>query len=201
MLDQFLDWLAALPATPTYAVLMLLAAVENVFPPVPADVAVALGAFLAQRGEVSAPLLGVLCWLANQASALGVYLFARTHAGFFRNGAGRRLTPPRAMQAIEEAYARHGVLGIFLTRFLPGVRAAVLPFAAIAGMPALRALAAAGIASAIWYAFLIAAGALLGQNWQAVKALVANVNRVLALLGMLTAAAIAVWLYRKARER
>ena len=56
-MDPFLSWLASLPTLPTYVVLMLLSALENVFPPVPADVAVALGAFLAQRGEVSAPLL------------------------------------------------------------------------------------------------------------------------------------------------
>ena len=44
MLERFLDWLSALPTPLTYAVLALMSALENVFPPVPADVAVALGA-------------------------------------------------------------------------------------------------------------------------------------------------------------
>ena len=61
----------SLPRVPTYLVLMVLSALENVFPPVPADTAVALGAFLARRGEVSVVPLAALCWLANIGSAAG----------------------------------------------------------------------------------------------------------------------------------
>ncbi len=200
MADRLLDWLAGLPAGPTYLVLMLLSAAENVFPPVPADVAVALGAFLAQRGEIHAPLLGVLCWLANTLSAAFVYALARRHEAAFRVGWGRRLLPPDALLAIEQAYRRHGTLGIFLTRFLPGVRAAVLPFAGIAGVPPLQALVPAAAASALWYLFLIEAGVLLGDNWAALKALVESVNRGLALVAALFVAGLVLWL-RRARRR
>lgn len=200
MADRVLDALAALPTLPTYLVLMLLSAVENVFPPVPADVAVALGAFLAQRGELSAPVLGLVCWLANTASAAWVYLLARSHgASFFRDGWGKRLLPPSAMAAVEEAYRRHGVLGIFLTRFLPGVRAAVLPFAGVAGMPMARALVPAAAASAIWYAFLVSAGSLLGRNWEAVKALVGDVNQALGLVAALVTLGAVIWLWRRSK--
>ena len=51
MLERLLDALASLPLVPTYLVLMALSALENVFPPVPADTAVALGAFLARREQ------------------------------------------------------------------------------------------------------------------------------------------------------
>lgn len=200
MADRVLDALAALPTLPTYLVLMLLSAVENVFPPVPADVAVALGGFLAQRGELSAQVLGLVCWLANTASAAWVYLVARSHgASFFRDGWGKRLVPPSAMAAVEEAYRRHGVLGIFLTRFLPGVRAAVLPFAGVAGMPMARALVPAAAASAIWYAFLVSAGSLLGRNWEAVKALVGDVNQALGLVAALVTLGAAIWLWRRSK--
>ena len=77
MLDRFLEWVAQLPEIAVYIVLMALSALENVFPPVPADVAVVLGAFLAQRGLTSAPVLGVLCWLANTVSAAAMFFYAR----------------------------------------------------------------------------------------------------------------------------
>jgi len=198
--DRLLDWLAALPTVPTYLVLMLLSAAENVFPPVPADVAVALGAFLAHRGEILAPLLGVLCWLANTGSAAGVYFAARRHGPAFRVGWGARLVPPQAMAAIEEAYRKHGTLGIFLTRFLPGVRAAVLPFAGVAGVPPWQAIAPAAAASALWYAFLVGAGVVLGDNWSAVQSLVENVNQGLGVLAAIFAVAVAVWLRRRSRR-
>lgn len=202
MLERLLDALASLPLVPTYLVLMALSALENVFPPVPADTAVALGAFLARRGEVSVVPLAALCWLSNLASAAGTYVFARRHGrGFFRDGWGRKLMPPEVLAALEEAYGRWGTAGIFLSRFLPGVRAAVMPFAGVAGLSPSRALLPAAAASAIWYAFLAVAGYALAQNWEAVKAFVADTNRALAIAAVVLGTAAVAWLWRRSRRR
>jgi membrane protein DedA with SNARE-associated domain len=201
VLERLLDALASLPLVPTYLVLMALSALENVFPPVPADTAVALGAFLARRGEVSVVPLAALCWLANLASAAGTYLVGRRHGrGFFRDGWGRKLMPPEVLAALEEAYARWGMSAVFLSRFLPGLRAAVPPFAGVAGLPPARALVPAAIASAIWYAFLAFAGYEVAENWDAVKGLVAGTNRVLGIAALLLAAIALVWLRRRSRR-
>ncbi len=201
MLERLLDALASLPLVPTYLVLMALSALENVFPPVPADTAVALGAFLARRGEVSVVPLAVLCWLANVGSAAGTYVLARRHGrGFFRDGWGRKVMPPEVLAALEEAYERWGVAGIFLSRFLPGLRAAVTPFAGVAGLPPARALVPAAAASAIWYAFLAFAGYELARNWDAVKSLVGDTNRALGIVAVVVAVAGALWLRRRSRR-
>jgi membrane protein DedA with SNARE-associated domain len=201
VLDAFLDWLTRLPAFPTYLVLMALSALENVFPPVPADVAVVLGAFLARRSDVSVVPLGVLCWLANTASSIGMYRFARSHgAVFFRHGWGSKLMPPSVMRALEEAYRRYGVAGIFVSRFLPGVRAAVTPFAGVVGMPATRALVPAALASAIWYALLSAAGYTIAENWAAAKVLLGDANRVLGIVAIVAVLGAAVWVWRRTRR-
>jgi membrane protein DedA with SNARE-associated domain len=202
VLDGFLDWLARLPAPATYAVLMLLSALENVFPPVPADVAVALGAFLARRGEVDASLLGLLCWLANSASSTAMYFVGRIHGPhFFASGWPRALLPPEAMRALHDAYERHGVFGIFVSRFLPGIRAAVTPFAGVAGMSPLRALLPAVLASGIWYAALTAAGVALGLQWQAIRALVERVTGALGVVGLVVAVVAVAWLWRVRHRR
>jgi membrane protein DedA with SNARE-associated domain len=200
VLERLLDALASLPLVPTYLVLMALSALENVFPPVPADTAVALGAFLARRGELSVVPLALLCWLANLASAAGTYLVGRRHGrGFFRDGWGRKVMPPRVLAALEEAYARWGTGGIFVSRFLPGLRAAVPPFAGVAGLPPLRALLPAAVASAIWYAFLATAGYQLADNWDAVKALLADANRALGVAALVVTVVAGAWLWRRAR--
>ncbi len=200
--EGFLGWVGGLPRVAVYAVLIVLSAVENVFPPVPADVAVVFGAFLGRQGTVSAPLLGVLCWLANTASAAWMYFYARRHGRrFFETGWPRKLMPPRSIAALETAYARHGVYGIFLCRFLPGVRAAVTPFAGIAGMPPARALVPAATASAIWYAFLVSAGYVVGQNWTRAQALLIEANHVLALITVAAVVVIAAWIWRARGKR
>jgi membrane protein DedA with SNARE-associated domain len=201
VLERLLDALASLPLVPTYLVLMALSALENVFPPVPADTAVALGAFLARRGEISVVPLAILCWAANLASAAGTYALGRRHGrGFFRDSWGRKLMPPEVLAALEEAYDRWGTAGIFLSRFLPGLRAAVPPFAGVAGLSPARALAPAAAASAIWYAFLAFAGYALAQNWAAVKALVADTSRALGIVTLVVAVGLVAWFWHRSRR-
>jgi membrane protein DedA with SNARE-associated domain len=201
VLDRFLDWLLQLPPAPTYAVLSLLSALENVFPPVPADVAVALGAFLSQQGRVNAWLLCLLCWSANQVSAVLVYLFARAKGpAFFAEGIGRRLLPPATQAVLKRASERYGVVGIFFSRFLPGLRAGVLPFAGAMGVPPLPALGAAGAASALWYVFLVQVGVALGKSLPAVRRFVNDANSLLGLVALVVTAAIAFWLFRHSRQ-
>lgn len=200
--ERFLEWVAGQSGPVIYAILALLSAVENVFPPVPADVAVVLGAFLSHRGLTSAPVVGILCWLANTASSAGMYFYARRHGRrFFEEGWGRRLVTPRTMRALESAYARHGTYGIFVTRFLPGLRAGVTPFAGVVGLSPGRVLVPSATASAIWYAFLVAAGAALGQNFEAAIGLINRANRVLALVTVVVVMLGALWLWRHYRRR
>lgn len=201
MVDRFLDWVLHLPPGPTYAVLAALAALENVFPPVPADVALALGAFLASRDEVRAWPLGLLCWAANQVSALGVFFLARAKGeAFFAKGLGHRLVPPPVLLALRQASDRYGVFAVFVSRFLPGLRAGVLPFAGAMGMPPVRALLPAALASALWYTFLVEAGLAFGKSLPAVRRLVEDTNRVLGIVALLLTALLAVWVWRRTRR-
>ncbi len=201
MTENLLGWLVEIPAWASAAVLMLLSAVENIFPPIPADVAVALGAFLAQRAGRSALLLGTLCWLANCASAAGIYAVARALGpAFLERGLGRRIVPPVALAAIRAAYERHGALGIFLSRFLPGFRAGVLPFAGVVGLKPLRALVPAMAASAIWYAAIVSAATLLGLSWPALRALLERTNALLGAIALGVVALLAWWLWRRGRR-
>jgi membrane-associated protein len=200
VVEAFLDWVARLPGVAVYGVLAVLSAVENVFPPVPADVAVVLGGFLAHRGVTTAWLLGVLCWLANTLTSAAMYFYARSRGPrMFEAGWPRRLMPPESLAALGRAYARHGMLGIFLSRFLPGVRAAVTPFAGVVGMGPWRALGPAFAASALWYGFLVTVGSALGYNWQRARAIVDDTSRGLGLLALGVTAAFAWWLWRRRR--
>jgi membrane protein DedA with SNARE-associated domain len=155
---------------------------------VPADSAVALGAFLAgQGGSVSMVGVFLATWIPNVSSAVGTYWVARTVGRTFAESrAGRRLLHPRAIRAIEQAYQRHHLWGIFASRFLPGYRAVVPPFAGLAGIGAVRALAPVVVASGIWYGFLVWLAHHVGRNWYAVS------HALLHLSWWLTGAALVV---------
>ena len=198
-MDAFLDFVLRQDPLIVILVLMLLSALENVFPPVPADVAAALGAFWAVRAGIPPALVGMLCFIANQASAVGVYVWVRQRGDAVRQSREfHLLLPPEIQPAVRRYFDRFGGLGIFLSRFLPGLRAGVLPFAALNHVSPLRALLPAGIASLLWYVALTAAGSALGLAYDDVKTTVARVTGALGTVGLLIAAAGIVLLWRAA---
>ena len=176
---------------------------ENIFPPVPADVAVALGAFLSGRGFMNGWVIFFLTWAANVGSGAGVYALARRHgaaavsAGFL----GRHILTANTVAQIAEQYRRHGVYGIFLSRLLPIWRAVVMPFAGIAGVSAPRALIPMALASGVYYGVLTYVVSRLGTNLDAVLNLVRHVNTGLAIVAGTLVVIIVVWLVRRRLRR
>jgi membrane protein DedA with SNARE-associated domain len=200
-MDSVLEFVLSQDPVLVILLLIILSALENVFPPVPADVAAALGAFWAVRAGVSPVLVGFLCFLGNQASAFGVYFWVRARGdAVLRSREFQLLLPQEIQPAVRGYIDRFGAVGIFLSRFLPGLRAGVLPFAAINGLSPLRSLGPAAMASLLWYAALTAGGSALGLAYDQVKASVARVTGALGALGAIIAIAGLFLLFRAGRK-
>lgn len=185
-----------------YTIVGALAAVENVFPPVPADTAVALGAFLSRRGTILATAVFAVTWIANVGAATAVYVAARTWGrSFFTGRLGRRLLKPRRLARIERLYDEYGTWGIFLSRFLPGVRAVVPPFAGIVRLSAPRALLPMALASGLWYGALTFTVAQLADEIEDVARLLLRLNWVaLALVLIVLSAVLGGMVMRRRRS-
>jgi membrane protein DedA with SNARE-associated domain len=193
--------LESLPPGPLYGLIAALAAVENVFPPVPADTAVALGAFLAGRGVMDPWLVFGVTWTANVGSAAAVYGLARRHGrALFQGVLGRRLFSDATIARIEEQYRRHGPWGIFLSRLLPVWRGLVMPFAGIARVPPWRALAPLALASGVYYGALTFLVTTLGTNLETVLRVVGRANVVLAVVAAALLLAAALWTLRRLKR-
>jgi membrane protein DedA with SNARE-associated domain/uncharacterized tellurite resistance protein B-like protein len=191
-----------LPPGAVYTVLALLAAVENVIPPVPSDAAVALGAFLTNQGLTTPMGVFLVTWTANLAGAAAVYFASRRYGRrVFATRLGRRLLAPRSLAVIEREYLRFGVAGIFVSRFLPGIRAVVPPFAGLVHLSALRTLIPMGIASAIWYGGITLVGSLIGSEWDRINRILLSVNRTLGIIAALVVVLGAIAYLRKRRRR
>lgn len=181
MAGDLLRLLESLPPGPLYAVITVLAAVENIFPLVPADVAVALGAFLAGRGLMNPWVVFGLTWGANALSAVAVYGMARRYGtAVFAGRLGRRLLSQATLARIAQVYERHGTYGIYLSRLLPVWRAVVVPFAGLVGLTAPRALPPIVLASATYYGALTWGVYTIGGNLEDVLRLLGRVNTALA---------------------
>lgn len=179
----------------------LLAALENVFPPVPADAVVALGAFLSGRGILNAWAVFGCCWVANVGSAAAVYSVARRHGrAFFQRPLGRKLLSEPVLNRLERAYQRHGTVGIFLSRLLPVWRAVVPPFAAIAGLTPGRALIPVALASGLWYGALTFMVMRVGTDYETVMTYLGRVNRWLGVSALVLTAVGAFTIWRRLKR-
>jgi len=90
LIEDIINALLGLPPTAVYTIIGVLAGVENVFPPVPADTAVAIGAFLSAGGRISAQAVFAVTWIANVVGAIMVYAAGRTIGRpFFQGRLGR----------------------------------------------------------------------------------------------------------------
>jgi len=197
--DSLLTWLTSVPIGTLYAVLAVAAAVENIFPPAPADTVVALGSFLAARGRGNVLVAFLATWLGNVTSAMIMYGIGRRYGS---ERMERRLLGDKGAQAeqrLQSLYGHYGVIALFASRFIPGVRAIVPPFAGALRVPAARAALAIAAASAIWYGTVSYLGFTLGGNWPRVVHLISEYGRSLALTAaaLLLLGAVIWWTRRK----
>jgi membrane protein DedA with SNARE-associated domain len=201
LLDRFLDWMVGLPDLLVYLVVGTFAALENIFPPVPADVIALFGGFLAGIGTPDAWIVFACVWAGNVSSAMLLYWLGRRYGlRFFAGRFGRVLLQPAQLTKLAAFYSVHGVKVIFVSRFLPGFRAVVPVFAGTAGVDVVRTALPIAFASAIWYGLVVYVGATAGRNWDEIRGAMEAPGRVLGLVAGVLVAVLA-WLWWRSRER
>lgn len=200
-MQGFLDWLAALPALALYAALALAAAIENVFPPFPADTVVAFGSFVAARGNGSAVGVFLATWAGNIGGAALMYMLGRRFGPALLRGRLLRAGPDTEAR-IDALYRRHGLWALALSRFVPAVRAIVPPFAGALKLAPGRALLAMALASGLWYGVITVLAFRVGSSWEALQATITSASRWVAIgATALIAAVVGFWFVRRRRAR
>ncbi|MDP9348100.1 MAG: DedA family protein, partial [Gemmatimonadota bacterium] len=156
MIDGLLRRMSELPEGLVYLMVGGFAWLENVFPPVPADVVALFGGFLAGQGGANPWGVWVAVWLANVAGALLVYWVGRRYGErFFSTRLGRLILQPQQIERLDAFYRRRGDVVIFVSRFLPMFRAMVPAFAGMSGIGWVRAAVPILVASGLWYGLVV----------------------------------------------
>jgi membrane protein DedA with SNARE-associated domain len=181
-----------------YLALALTAAAENVFPPLPADTVVAFGSFVAARGQGSALGAFLSTWIGNIAGAMLMYWVGA------RYGAERitkRFGGPGGEERLQRMYAKYGIWAIAISRFLPGVRAIVPPFAGALGVGAVRTGLAMAAASGLWYGGITYLAFNAGSNFEELTARIAQGQKWLGVgAAVIATLALVAWLVLRRRK-
>lgn len=201
-MQAVLSWFAGLPTVVLYLALGVLAALENVFPPLPTDTVVAFGGWLAARGQGSGLLVYVATLIGNISGAAAMYAAGRRHGTGWIRRRFPALADERGEQRLRRMYSRFGIPALMLSRFIPGVRALVPPFAGALRVPATSAIAAMAVASAIWYGVISYLAFRAGSNWEALTKRIAASGRITALVAAaVVLVGAGVWWQARRRRR
>jgi membrane protein DedA with SNARE-associated domain len=202
MLQSITGWLGDLPLGSLYATIAVLSAFENFFPPFPSDAVIAFGSFLADRAHGSAFTVFFLGWFGNVGGACITYGLGRR---FGSKAFLRRLEKyagPNAEQRIKQLHKRYGFAGLFVSRFLPGVRAIVPPFAGAMELPAFKVILSVATASAVWFALITFLAFRAGDNWDAVEHYLVRSGKVAAAIAVgIVAVVVIIWLVRRRSKK
>jgi membrane protein DedA with SNARE-associated domain len=197
VIDAMLAWMEGLPEALIYVVIGVMAGLENIVPPVPADVVALTGGFLAGRGVTDPILSFLVVWICNVSTALLVYWVGRRYGtSFFSGRIGRMLLQPRQMSRLSALYERHGGKVIFFSRYLPGFRAVVPIFAGTSGMSVPRTAIPIMLASGLWYGLIVYLGATAGRNWEQIRAQVEASGRWLGVAAAVLFLAVGIWWWK-----
>ncbi|HEX7979653.1 MAG TPA: DedA family protein [Gemmatimonadaceae bacterium] len=203
MTSGFIAWLSHAPLTLLYFIMAVFAAVENIFPPIPADTVVALGSWLAARGQGSPVWAFLSVWVGNVAGAAAMYFIGRRHGTAWIERRFPKIADEKSENRFRELHRKYGAASLFLSRFIPGIRALVPPFAGALRLPPVRSLGAIAIASGIWYGLVSYLAFRAGAaDWDALTGRISYVGRWIAVgAGMVLAlGALAWWLHQRSRK-
>lgn len=200
-MEGILDWLGAQPPAVLYVVLALVAATENFVPPIPADVIVAFGSFLAAREQRSPIPTIIAVVVGNVGGALAMFALGRRYgAEWIRRRL--RVIGEGAEERVRRWYDKFGLPALFLSRFLPAVRAVVPPLAGAIRVPATGAIVAIATASTLWYATLAIIAYRLSAEWDRIAAAIARFQTTAAIVaGAIVALGAIVWWIMRRRRR
>lgn len=196
--ESIINWLSELPIGTLYIAIAVISAIENIFPPFPADIVVAFGSFLAARGEASPYSTFLVAWVGNLAGAALMYYVGRRYGSSAFMSRLERWAGKGAEQRLMALYGRYGLPALFISRFLPAVRAVVPPFAGAMKLPVLPVTLAVGAASAVWFTFITFIAYKAGSDWEVLYATIVRSGKIVALVASsLVAIAILIYFIRR----
>ena len=187
---------------------LLLIAVENIFPPIPSEVILTFGGFLTTRTALD--VWWVVAWatLGAVAGALALYGVGRALGGermraLLAGPWGKRLGFDAEAAARAAAwFEQKGAKTVLLCRCVPILRSLISIPAGMAGMHPAPFLLLTTVGSLLWNILLVYLGALAGQSWPAVTAALEQASGwVKAVLVVACAAGVSALFYGRRKKR
>ncbi|NQV74252.1 DedA family protein [bacterium] len=167
-LVNIFEWMSDLPAMLAYLTIFSISYLENVIPPVPGDMIIVFGGYMAGLGLLNP-------WAVVGLSTIGGILgFMTMFAIGVRVGTGLldpnrfKWLPKQRILLVKSKLERWGFGLVAANRFLSGLRSVISLAVGMAHMPVRPTLIWCSISALVWTGLITAAGFYVGENWEVV---------------------------------
>lgn len=161
-----------------YALLLVSAYVENVFPPFPGDAVIIFGAFLVGMGRLQFSTVFIVITAGSLLGCMTIYYVGLVWGKKFFLGKNNRLFSKDKMLKVEGWFAKYGSYALLANRFLSGARSAISLFAGIASIRPAKVVLLLGISCCLWNTLLIYLGTQVVYNWRKLVDVVGKYDKI-----------------------
>jgi len=189
--------MSSLPAIWVYVTILVIAYGENLAPPIPGDMVVVFGGYLAGLGQLSLLTVVVLATIGGALGFMTMYAIGHRVGERLLEPGRARWIPRAKVQKARQTIRRWGYGVVVANRFLSGLRSVISLTVGMAHMKPGRTAIYATLSAAVWTALIAYMGHLAGENWEAVKGYLSTYGRIIMGLIALFAVVLIVRAYRK----
>ena len=181
---QIAEHIASVPAVWGYSIILLFTWLENIVPPIPGDMIVVFGGYVAVTGSLNLVLLVAISTIGAASGFMCMYWLGRTAGIAVLQSRYLQWIPEDPVERTTRWMARWGLALIVINRFLAIARAVISLMAGITRLPAAGVAVCSAISALLWTTLLALLGYFIGTEWE----------RILGLLGQYSRAVSAVLL-------
>lgn len=200
--QEFVELVNSLPPLSIYLVFFLVAYFENIIPPIPGDILVAFGGYLAAESVVGFVVLLVITTVASVIGFMSMYWIGSHWGAQIENGNGRirllRFIPVYYLEKTRTWMQRWGLGVVLANRFLPGTRSVISLTAGLSHTRILATVICSTVSSILWNGILLGLGWIVHENWRQIGKYLSVYGQIIfAALVLFMLIRIGIYFYRK----
>lgn len=193
MIDQFLQEMVqlinTLPPLSIYLVFFLVAYVENIIPPIPGDVLVAFGGYLAAESVIGVVPVLILTTVASVIGFMSMYWIGSHWENRIQKDGTQywllRFIPLKYLTKVQSWMQRWGMGVILANRFLAGTRSVISLTAGLSQTRIGTTIICSTISSVLWNGILLGFGWIVHENWRVIGEYLSAYGKIV--LGLIAA--------------
>lgn len=170
---ELVDWIRIQPIAGIYGILLVVAYLENVIPPIPGDLLVVFGGYLIAEQIVGFPVTILATTAGSVLGFMTMYYFGYVVGDEIRTKHDRlwilRFFDRKYLDIAERWMYRWGQGVVLANRFLAGARSLISIMAGATRMNLRSTVFYATLGAAIWNIILVGAGWFIGDNWPVIR--------------------------------